>query len=570
VAFLVLLAPNIGCQQANPKTGPVQPASTEPPLIADGPCWFRDVTEEVGLMFQHDAGPVGSYFMPQAMGSGAAFFDFDNDGRLDIYLVQNGGPKSASTNKLFRQGPDGRFIDVSAGSGLDIAGYGMGVAVGDVNNDGWPDVLLTEYGGIHLFLNNGNGTFTDVTRQAGLDNPLWGASAAFVDYDRDGWLDLVVVNYLDYDPAKPCATASRALDYCGPMSFTGSVTKLYRNLGRGSGSGPGVVRFEDVTLKSGLGRLPGPGLGVVCADFTGDHWPDILVANDGRPNRLWVNQHDGTFKEEAVVRGIAFNRIGQAEANMGIAVGDINGKGLLDVFVTHTIEENHTLWQQGPQGMFEDKTAFAGLSKRQGHGTGWGAVLADFNLDGALDLALVNGGVTRGPAMAEATLGPHWSRYAQCNQLFQNSGVGKFLEISASNRAFCGTPGVGRGLVCGDIDNDGRLDLLVTGISGPARLYRNVCPPRGHWLLVRALDPALHRDAYGAEITVRAGSRRWLRLINPAYSYLCSNDPRAHFGLGEIGGIDAIDVVWPDGSKESFPGGAADRLVTLRKGEGRR
>src|SRR5205807_5047890 len=202
--------------------------------------------------------------------------DFDNDGRLDLYLLQNSGPNSRATNRLFRQGPDGRFTDVSAGSGLDVAGYGMGVAIGDVNNDGWPEVLITEYGRIRLFLNNGNGTFTDISKEAGLDNPAWGTSACFVDYDRDGWLDLVVVNYLDYVAGRPCADAAGHREYCGPNSFAGQVTKLYHNLGCRSGASSGTVRFEDVTMKSGLGRLPGPGLGVFCADFNGDGWPDIL------------------------------------------------------------------------------------------------------------------------------------------------------------------------------------------------------------------------------------------------------------------------------------------------------
>jgi hypothetical protein len=538
------------------------------------PPWFADVTEEVGLDFTHDAGPLGPCFMPQVIGSGAALFDFDNDGRLDLYLVQNGGPSSRSVNRLFRQGADGRFTDVSAGSGLDVAGHGMGVAVGDVNNDGFPDVLVTQYGGPRLFLNNGNGTFTDVTRQAGITDLFWGTSACFVDYDRDGWLDFVVANYVDYDPSRPCFDERGQREYCHPKTFPGTVTTLYRNLGRVPGAAPGAVRFEDVTAKAGLGRTPGPGLGVVCADFDGDRWPDIFVANDAKANRLWINQKDGTFQEEAVARGVAYNGLGKPESNMGVALADVDGDGLFDVFVTHLTEETNTLWGQGPRGVFRDRTAAAGLASPRWRGTGFGTVLADFDHDGAPDLAVVNGRIgrlklTRPDAGTLAGLGPFWGLYAERNQLFANDGAGRFRDVSPHNGPFCGTAAVSRGLACGDLDGDGALDLVVTALAGRVRVYRNVVPGRGHWLLVRAFDPALRRDAYGAEVTVEVGGRRWKRWVNPGFSYLCSNDPRAHFGLGPAAEVDAIRVVWPDGTEEVFPGGAADRTVAVRKGEGR-
>src|SRR5207249_1731001 len=262
-------------------------------------------------------------------------------------------------------------------SGLDIAGYCTGVAIGDVNNDGWPDVLVTQYGGLKLFLNNGNGTFTDVSREAGLDSVLWGMSACFVDYDRDGWLDLVVVNYVKYDVTRLCYDGQGRRDYCHPSQFPGSVANLYRNLGtekQGGRAGLAAIHFEDVTEKAGLGRLPGPGLGVVCADFNGDGWPDILVANDAKPNHLWINQRDGTFKEEGVPRGIGYNAMGRAEANMGIAIGDVDGDGLFDVFVTHLTDETNTLWKQGPRGIFQDRTVGLGLASPRWRGTGFGTV----------------------------------------------------------------------------------------------------------------------------------------------------------------------------------------------------
>jgi hypothetical protein len=555
---LVVVAAGLGFFLSRPKP---KPLADDTPV---GPAWFADVTAEVGIDFVHDAGPVGHFFMPQIMGSGAALFDFDNDGRLDLYLLQSAGPDSGVTNRLYRQGPDGRFTDVSKGSGLDIAGYCTGVAVGDVNNDGWPDVVVTQYGGLKLFLNNGNGTFTDATRAAGLDSVLWGTSAAFVDNDRDGWLDLVVVNYVQYDPAVLCYDRQGRRDYCHPRSFPGSVTKLYRNLGSGK-----AVRFEDITEKAGLGRLTGPGLGVVCADFDGDGWPDIFVANDGRPNHLWINQKNGTFQEEALHRGLAYDGMGNAPANMGIALGDVDGDGLFDVFVTHLTTETHTLWTQGPRGTFRDRTVPAGLAPPGSRGTGFGTVLADFDQDGHLDVVAVNGRVARGPPLGDEKLGPFWSQYAERNQVFANDGTGRFRDVSARERALCGVPGVYRGLACGDIDGDGALDLVVTSLAGPARVYHNVAPDRGHWLAVRAIDPALRRDAYGAEVTVRAGDRKWVRWVNPGSSYLCSNDPRAHFGLGPVGAVDAIDVVWPDRTQETFPGGPADRAVVVSKGAGR-
>jgi hypothetical protein len=545
------------------------------PPESDALPWFEDVTEAVGLDFVHDAGPIDErYFLPQIVGSGAAVFDFDGDGLLDIYLLNNGGPHGRP-NHLYRQLPGGKFQDVSKGSGLDITGYSMGVAIGDVNNDGRPDVLVTQYTGVRLFLNNGNGTFTEVTKEAGLDNPLWATSAAFVDYDRDGWLDLVVVNYVEYDPSWKCASPDGKPDYCPPNQFAGTVTKLFHNAGVSTrnpkseirNQKPETPRFEDVTLAAHLGRTPGPGLGVACADFDGDGWPDILVANDGEANRLWINKHDGTFAEEAILRGIAVNGLGQRQANMGIALGDVNGDGLLDIFITHLTEETNTLWHQGPRGLFRDGTAAARLASPPWHGTGWGAVLADFDHDGALDLALVNGRVARGPS-ANSQLGPHWSRYAERNQLFAGNSTESFMDITTINKPFSGTSAVYRALVVADIDGDGALDLLVTAVAGPARLYRNVASKRGHWLIVQAVDPELKRDAYGAAVTVRAEGKQWVSGIYPGQGYLCSHDPRAHFGLGQAATVDAIEVRWPDGAWEAFEGGPTDRVVQVMKGKG--
>jgi hypothetical protein len=471
-----------------------------------------------------------------------------------------------------RQGRDGHFTDVSAGSSLEVNGYGMGVAIGDVNNDGWPDVFLTEYGRVRLFLNNGDGkTFSDISQEAGLEHNQWATSATFVDLDRDGFLDLVFVSYVDYDPSLPCPGQGGQRDFCHPSVYPGTTPHVYRNLGRHTGPGapPHGVRFRDITIASGLSQIPGPGLGVVCADFNGDHWPDVFIANDSQANRLWINQKNGTFKEEAIQRSLAFDGMGHTQANMGVALGDIDGDGLFDILVTHLTQETHTLWKQGPRGTFRDQTVAVGLTAPRYRGTGFGTVLADFDNDGALDLAVVNGRVSRGSPVDQPTLPAFWRPYAERNQLFANEGQGRFRDITQENAPFCGTRSVGRGLAYGDLGNRGAIDLLVTSVAGPARLYRNVAEGRGHWLSIRAIDPDLHRDAYGAEITVFASNRRWLRWINPGTSYLCSNDPRAHFGLGAVEQVDRIEVLWPNQeTPETFDGGPVDRHIILSKGKG--
>jgi hypothetical protein len=550
---VLALALGLGCGRE-----PAQEPEDEPA----GPAWFEDVTDRMGLDFVHDPGPTGDYFMPQCVGSGLALCDFDGDGRLDLYLVQNAGPKSKSVNRLYRQTPAGKFEDVSAGSGVDVAGHGMGAAVGDVDNDGKPDLLLTEYGRIRLFLNRGGCRFVDVTAESGLNNRQWGTSAVFFDYDRDGRLDLFVANYVDYDPSWPCASPSGLRDYCAPKVFQGTASKLFHNLGPRPGQS---VAFEDVSLASGIGTVPGPGLGVVAADFDGDGWPDLFVANDGKPNRLWVNRKNGTFADEAVSRGVGYTQMGHAYAGMGVALGDVDNDGLLDLYVTHLTSETNTLWKQGPRGLFRDRTADWGLTQTRWRGTGFGTLVADFDHDGLPDLAVVNGRVQRGGTGRDTGLPAFWETYAERNQVFAGAGGGKFRDVPGP---FSEPYNVGRGLAVGDVDNDGAPDLVTTAIAGKARVWRNVVPDRGRWLKVRAVDPKLGRDAYGAEVTVVTGQERRLRLVQSGHSYLSASDPVAHFGLGHADHIDAVEVLWPDGTRETFPGGAANRAVELRKGSG--
>ena len=555
----------MGCgRQAGSSNSTNSPVAAAP---STGTVWFEDLTARTGLSFQHVAGT--DYSMPDQMGGGGAFLDYDNDGRLDLYLVQTGGLNRRATNQLFHQEANGTFRDVSAGSGLDVTGRGMGAIAGDLNNDGRADVIVTEYGAVRCFMNVGVGHFQELTREAGLDNPRWAVPASLLDFDRDGWLDLVVGNYVDFDPTRVCSDVQGRQDFCGPKQFGDTTTRLWRNV---TGTPGGPVRFEDYTERSKLSRVAGAALGLLCADLDGDGWPDIFCADDQRPNRVFMNQRDGTFREEAVPRGLAFTAMGTVAANMGVAWADIDGDGLGDLFTTHLSDEFHSLFVQGPRGLFSDRTGTSGLQQQAWRGTGWGTVLVDFDDDGSPDLAFLNGMVRRmAPAQTPILLGVDewWGRYAQKPQLFANIGAGKFRDISLANSALCGPAFNGRGLLVGDVDADGAMDLVLCGVGGPVRLLRNVASRRGHWLGLRVIDPQRGgRDAIGAEVRVVTGQRTRFALAQPATSYLASHDPTLHFGLGAETSVQNIQVLWPDGQRETFPGGAVDRAQVLRKGSG--
>ena len=542
---------------------------------------FRDVAEEVGLKFHHFTGATGEFYMPEIMGSGVALFDYDNDGDLDVYLIQGAtfdpaqDPRHAKFpppagwkpgNRLFRNllSETGKlqFVDVTEQAGVGHVGYGMGVAVGDYDNDGFQDLYVTNFGRNVLYHNNGDGTFTDVTAKAGVDDPRWSTSAAWVDYDRDGHLDLFVANYLDFTVKgnKHCFAPTGERDYCTPKMYQPVPARLFHNRGDGT--------FEDVTEAAGIGAAIGPGLGVVCADFNGDGWPDIYVANDGSAAHLWINQRNGTFKEESLLAGAAYSVDGLPQAGMGVTVGDFDGDGDEDIFKTNLTNEGANLYVNDGRGNFYDASAEFGLLLPTFPYTGFGTEWFDYDNDGRVDLFIANGAVNRKESLRRS---PY--PFGQPNQLFHNEGQGKkFREMSAIAGPAFATSEVSRGAAFGDIDNDGAIDIVVTNNNGAVRLLLNQSRflNRNHWLLVRLEAVHGNRFGVGAKVEVRQRGRKLLRRAHADASYLSANDIRVHFGLGEDAKIEEITVHWPSGECEAWNRIQADRIVTIRQGSGRR
>ncbi|HLY63442.1 MAG TPA: CRTAC1 family protein [Terriglobia bacterium] len=537
---------------------------------------FRDIASEVGLNFHHFNGATGKYFMPEIMGSGVALFDYDNDGDLDVYLVQGttldhrgkllfpSPPGWKPGNRLFRNdlAETGKlhFTDVTDQAGVGHVGYGMGVAVGDYDNDGFQDLYVTNFGHNVLYHNNGDGTFTDVTEQAGVDDPRWSTCAAWLDYDGDGLLDLFVGNYVDFTVLgnKQCFTPTGEIDYCTPKAYQPVPSRLFKNLGNG--------KFQDVTESSGIGSSYGPALGVVCADFNGDGQPDIYVANDTAANRLWLNQGNGTFKESALEAGVAFSADGLPKAGMGVSAEDMENDDNEDILVTNLMGEGATLFRNNGKAEFDDVTTQYGLSGPTFGFTGFGTQFFDYDNDGWLDLFIANGAVTK----VEAERGNPYP-FAQKKQLFHNEGPAKrFRETSSSGGPAFQIAEVTRGAAFGDIDNDGAIDIVVTNNNGPARLLRNQVGAQQHWLQIKLAGDKTNRFGVGARVAVlRASQPPLWRWAHSDSSYLSASDIRVHFGLGKDPQLEGVVVHWPGGLREKWSNIRPDRIITLKQGSGK-
>jgi len=536
---------------------------------------FEEVSRQTGLDFWQFSGATGDFGLPEITGSGAALIDYDNDGDLDVYLIQ-GAPMSPQGkplvplpdgwkpgNRLFRNNlnPSGKlsFTDVTDAAGVGHRDFGMGVAAGDFDNDGFVDLYVTNYGPNVLYHNNGNGTFTDVTVRAGVQSSDWSTSAAFIDYDRDGLLDLAVVHYVEFYP-RNCYTSDGRRDYCGPQNFGRTVTQLFRNLGNG--------RFKDVTAAVGLNAVRGPGLGILTGDFGSSGWPSFLVANDGAANHLWLNeakQKDRVFKEAGLTHGLAYASDGRARAGMGIAAGDLYGDGGEAVVITNLPNEGFTLFRRQPNGDYADSTVQTGLFHISQPYTGFGVGLLDIQNRGLLDMFAANGAVI---AMGAQQGDPF--PYRQRNLLLRNMGKGKSFEDATASAGPALEPlGVARAAVFGDLNNDGGTDILITNNNGPARLLLNVAPERGHWILVHLEGVRSNHSGYGSVVEmIRKDGTSLQRWVRGDGSYLSANDPRVPFGLGESTEVDRIRVRWPAGGCEFWNQTMVDRIVTLREGTG--
>ena len=548
IAGLLLTA--CGSDERSPETTGLEPVAPAP---------FVEVAQTRGLIFTQDSGHQDQYLNPEITAGGVAIFDMDNDGDLDVYLVQSGRivepAREPAGNQLFRNRGDGSFENVTDDSGAEDRGYGMGVATGDFDNDGDVDLYITNVGRNTLLRNEGNGRFVDVTDEAGVGGDLWSSSAAFLDYDADGDLDLFVCNYIHWSVAgeRQCTDAAGAPDYCGPLEYLAPTKDtLYRNNADGT--------FTDVTNELGISMAVGNGLGVAVGDYNSDGRLDIFVANDGVEDVLWINGADGRFVNQALTMGCARDEAGQAKGSMGIGSADIDDDGDLDLLIVNLRGETDSLFRNEGR-YFADITGAAGLGRLSRGFTRFGAGFFDYDNDGQLDIYQANGRVIRAdPVYSE-------DPYAEPNVLMRGVGSGKFAEVLPRGGIVPTLIHNSRGAAFGDLDNDGGIDIVVVNRDGPVYLLANQARDQGHWIMFRVLDEH-GRDALGAVVTGVVNGRTMRRDVQTAYSYCSANDPRVHFGLGDAHIIQNITVRWVDESTSSFGDFDAGHIATLRRSEG--
>lgn len=554
-AAIILLGINFVTCNTAPK---VDNKTSETPRAE---AWFQEVSSQAGIDFQHVRASTTRYWLPEIMSGGAAWLDYDGDNDLDLYLVQGGDVTGRSLdrppNRLYRNQGNGTFVDVTSAAGVGDQSYGMSCAVGDYDGDGDVDLYVTNLGRNTLYRNEGNGTFTDVTGRAGVGHNGWGTSAAFVDYDDDGKLDLYVVNYIDWAPEREieCFTGGNEKDYCHPLNYNAPATDtLYHNSGDGT--------FTDVTEQAGITKAKGNGLGIVVGDFNQDGRIDFFVANDSDPNQLWINNGDGTFTDQAILSGCAVNRVGKAEAGMGVMAFDFENDEDLDLFITHLRDETNILFLHD-RGLFEDITSRTGLGPPSLPYTGFGTAAADFDHDGESDIYVVNGRVIRAQKPLAKDV------FAEPNQLFRGMGNGRYEEYSLRDGTTNGFIENSRAAAFGDYDNDGDIDILVVNNGGRARLLQNHAGKKGRSIQFRVINRH-GLDAVGAIVCITTSLGKQCRQVQTAYSYLASNDPRVHFGLAELDKVEDVTIIWPGRHKKSFGPFQAGSLQILREGSAKK
>ena len=571
VFFCVLVL--AGCKQpasvaptapSNEAAAVASPSPSPTPPRPSGPIEFTDITNEAGIRFKHNNGAFGKKYLPETIGSGGAFFDYDNDGWQDILLVNSmdwpENKKRKSFPALYRNNKDGTFTDVTQQVGLGVEVYGIGVAIADYDNDGNEDVYITCVGPNRLFRNLGNGKFQDVSARTGVGDPGFSTAAAWFDFDNDGKLDLYVGNYVEWSPEtdQNCTLDGKNKSYCTPQTYKGQSPTLYRNRGNGT--------FENVTARAGLNDPAGKTLGVALLDYDDDGWVDLFVANDTEPNKLYRNNHNGTFTDNAVVAGVAFSEAGTARAGMGVDAADYDGSGKQSVVIGNFTNESIALYHNDGSGLFTDEASVSGIGKMSAQSLTFACFFFDYDLDGLLDIFAANGHVSDDISVVQPTV-----KYAQPPHLFRNRGKKKFEEVTAKLGRALGRAIVGRGAAYGDIDNDGDLDLLITTNNGPARLLRNDNANQNDLLRLKTIGAKSNRDGIGAKVVVKTSKGKTLYgMVRTGSSYCSQSETPLTFGLGqpEDGTTLTLEITWPGNQKETISNIKPNQFVIVQEGKG--